>query len=254
VILKHKEFTMKYKLLVLWLLVFIAGNAMAQEFKIPLREDFLKHTEMREEGYYHRTFPRIRIWGWSRTGKVAYSSETVGEYTGTTTVRFNIFDFINDKELLTIEVDALDVASETGSDIAPNITAEYMFSYAKDKIANALKTHAIVEQYAEFLPFPIKRNDTEYRVAISALSSGEDMWGKIPITKYSATVTANGKRKTILTSGSTRAAKVLICGYFISPFENRALIILAPVSPPAFEGDIGLHFVFSGCHLETGFR
>jgi len=245
---------MKYRLLVLWLLFLIAGNVTAQDFKIPPREDFLKHTEMREEGYYHRTFPKIRIWGWSRTGKVAYSSETVGEYTGTTTVWFTIFDFVNDKELLTITVDELDDELPFASDESNDTMAELMLNRIKDKIANAIKAHAIVEQYAEFLPFPIKRNDTEYRVAISVLSSGEDMWGEIPITKYSATVTANGKRKTILTSGSTRTAKVLICGYFISPFENRALIILAPVSPPAFEGDIGLHFVFSGCHLETGFR
>ncbi|GBU27672.1 hypothetical protein R84B8_01209 [Treponema sp. R8-4-B8] len=238
---------MKYRLLVLWMLFLIAGNINAQELKIPPIVDLLKVTV---GGWGYR--PDIRIWGWSKTGKVAYSREAVGGYTGYMAIKFIVFDFVNDKVLINIEADADEVVGDNGG--WESITSEYLFNYIKDKITNAMKAHSIVEQYAEFMPFPIKRNGMEYSVAISDIVSGEDMWGKIPIKKYTVSITANGKKKTIFTGENTRVSKVHVCGYFLSPFENRALIVLAEQTPPGFEGDVDIYYVFSGCHLETGFK
>ncbi|WP_461257422.1 hypothetical protein [Treponema sp. R80B11-R83G3] len=236
---------MKYRLLVLGLLFLIGININAQEFRIPPKVDLLK---VAVGGWGYR--PDIRIWGWSKTGKVAYSSEAVGGYSGFITVYFIIFDFVNDKMLINIKADAYEI----DSDEPENIIAEYLFNHIKDKITNAMKAHSIEEQYTEFLPFPITRNGIEYRVTISDIVSGEDMWGEIPIEKYAVSITANGKKKTIFTKENTRASKVHFCGYFLSPFENRALIILAEQTPPGFEGDVDIYYVLSGCHLETGFK
>jgi len=243
---------MKYRLFVLGLLFLVVGNINAQELKIPPVIDLFKYSAnvYTNEGIGSLIWSKIRIWGWSKTGKVAFSGESVGEYSGWTTVRFIVFDFVNDKILINIKADA----DEIDNDEPESIASEYLFNHIKDKITNAIKAYGIVEQYAEFLPFPIKRNGMEYRIAISDIVTGEDMWGEIPIKRYTASVVANGKRKTILTSSDTRASKIHICGYFLSPFENRALIILAERSPPGFEGDIALNYVFSGCHLETGFK
>jgi hypothetical protein len=48
------------------------------------------------------------------------------------------------------------------------------------------------------------------------------------VLKYSVLFTANDKRKTIGTFTPFRwLGDVYICGYFLSPFENRALEIIA---------------------------
>jgi len=227
----------------------VADVPATQGINIPREVDLLQYTTIIRDDPGLGSFVGpgiVRIWGWSRTGKVAYSVEGVGEYTGFMAIRFVIFDFVNDKVLIYINTDADDIDNyDAGS--------EDLFVYSKDAIANAIKTHNIVEQNAGFLPFPINWNNKAYRVSVSNTVSGEDMWGRIPIKKYTVSVAVNGKSKVVMSAKDTRASRVYICGYFLSPFENRALIILAEQTPPGFEGDVNVNYVFIGCHLEQGF-
>jgi len=233
---------------VIVLVFFIAGagqGLFGQDIRLPAEVDLCKYIDVDRNGSF--IGPGIlRIWGWSKTGKIAYSIEDVGAYSGFTEVSFIIFDFVNDKTLVNISINAGDIDNDEAA-------FQELFNHIKNKISDAIKTHNITEQYAEFSPLPIKRNNKTYNLSISNTSSGEDMWGFIPITKYTVSVTANGKTKVIMVNNSTRASKVYACGYFISPFENRALIVLAQQSPPEFEGDIHFNFVFSGCNLDQGF-
>jgi hypothetical protein len=73
------------------------------------------------------------------------------------------------------------------------------------------------------------------------------------ISKYTVLVTANGERKTISTiEGQFGTVGIFICGYILTPFENRVLIILAE-ERFAIEGT-DLFYIFLGCDLETGFN
>jgi len=245
-------FRIKGSWLVICILLFAgAGQSLsAQNIKLPPEVDLLKYIDVDKNNSWVGSFIGpgiIRIWGWSKTGKIAYSIEDVGAYSGFMEVIFIIFDYVNDNTLLKIDVNALDIDNDEA-------VAQDLFNHIKNKISDALKTHNITEQYAEFLPFPIKKNNTAYNINISGFTSGEDMWGAIPITGYTVSVTAKGKTKIIMVNDYTRASKVYVCGYFISPFENRALIVLAEQTPPEFEGDVYLYLVFSGCHLDQGFN
>jgi hypothetical protein len=64
----------------------------------------------------------------------------------------------------------------------------------------------------------------------------------------------HGRRKTICEKNFTTiyADDVFLCGYFLSPFENRALIVTG-VFAHSFEGS-DVTYSFAGCHLSVGFR
>ena len=94
----------------------------------------------------------------------------------------------------------------------------------------------------------------EYNCSITNITYSSDAYGFFNdnITRYTVVVTANGRSKNINTFDSdAMTRKIYICGYSLSPFEDRALIILAEENF-VFEGT-ELFYVFSGCHLGTGF-
>jgi hypothetical protein len=45
---------------------------------------------------------------------------------------------------------------------------------------------------------------------------------------------------------------IFSCGYFISPYENGALIVIGK-TVEVFEG-YDIEFIFTGCHLHYGFK
>jgi len=223
---------MKVKVLFFGLVFLGVGFLNAQDFKIPNPTNLFQHSESSGATY---EFPTVRIWGWSATGKIAYSVEREMAGIGGKIIEFNVFDTVTDEVVSNFAID----------------------SYTEDRVSitNALRANDIVEGEISFQPFPIRKNNMEYTCSLTNISYSADNYGFFNdnVSKYSVVVTTNGKSKTVNTfSGGALTRKVYICGYILSPFENRALVVLAE-ERFVFEGT-ELFYVFAGCHLGTGFN
>jgi hypothetical protein len=130
------------------------------------------------------------------------------------------------------------------------ITIEDIYSVKKEMILNSLKTYEIEAYQTDFLPFPIQRNGYEYTCSVKLEILTEYRFGD-PFLNCDIIVNRNEKSKIIKTLFEIRANAIDICGYFMSPFENRALIVTAR-EQWVWEGT-ALFYTFSGCHLGVGF-
>ena len=223
---------MRVKALFFGLIFLGSGLLHAQVFRIPEPVNLFQYSVSSGTIY---EFPTVRIWGWSATGKIAYSVEREAAGIGGQIIEFNVFDAVSDEVVSNFAID----------------------SYEQDRISitNAIRANNIVEGETVFQPFPIRKNNMEYVCSITSLAYSADAYGFFGdnISKYTVVVTANGKNKIVNTFGNDLLTrKVYICGYILSPFENRALIVLAE-ERFVFEGT-ELFYVFCGCHLGTGFN
>ena len=222
-----------------------AGFLNAQEFTIPKPVDLFQHSVSSGAIY---EFPIARIWGWSAAGKVAYSIEREVEGRGGKIINFTVFDTVSDDVVVSFGIDTFDIGDD-------NLTSEYLYSLLRDRITNAIRANSIVGGGTDFRPFPIRRNNMEYSCSITNIVHSADNYGFFNdnVSKYTVVVTANGKSKVVNTFESDALTrKIYICGYILSPFENRALIVLAEENF-VFEGT-ELFYIFGGCHLGTGFN
>jgi hypothetical protein len=196
-------------------------------------------------------FPNARIWGWSNNGKVAYSigQETGGR--GGKIVDFVVFDLVSDKAVFELKMDSFN-----HDDVDDYVEDEALHNLYEVRILNALKTHNIIVQTTEFSQLPIRKNNMVYNSQIINAVHKEDEYGFFEnlVTKYTVEVTADDKKKIIGNFeplvGMT--GNVYVCGYILSPFENRALIVLAEEAR-GYEGN-ELRYRLSGCHLGVGFN
>ena len=233
------------------LLVFclFSVNALwAQNIALPSKVDLFQYSAS-SSGYDLTGKPDARIWGWSRDGKIAYSLESINSFSGMLAGSFIIFDAISDEIVVELVKSADDFHS--GEDLYNN---EYMAS-----ISNAIRTHNIVTgQRHDFLPFPIRKNNMAYDCQISNLVYGNHEYGFFDnrfISNYDVVIMANGKRKVIgnYASMDVGPGALYICGYLLSPYEERALVVVAEESY-SFEGESGLRYRLNGCHLGVGFN
>ena len=230
---------LKPKLLIFALGIFISIQLNAQNLSIPPYIDLFQYLKNDVKfGITNPTsFPDIRIWGWSTDGKVAYSQELYSEGSGMVHITFRVFDFISDKVLYKLDVPPDDVS-----------IAEYYNRSAKE-IKAALSQNKIVERQVDYLPFPIRKGNFVYNGnVIKTFDDNKNL------KNYRVVIDRNtGKQKTIIAEDAFPGFEydAAIAGYFLSPFGNRALIVIAK-EVYVFEGT-GITYVFSGCHLETGF-
>ena len=245
---------MKVRFLIFVLLFFIIFSIHlgAQNLNLPPPVDLLQYVNDRVFGFVgeNSLLVRARIWGWSRDGKVAYSIERESDQIY---ISFYVFDFINDNILFEMDIVSNNIL---------NFTTAY--NTRKDEITGAVLQYNIIEQQTDFLPFPIKNNNVSY--------DGEIVWGKgyrppeffneeagewggmefDDIYDVSIIIKRNGQvKKTIKTYNGILPGGfgylIELCGYFLSPFENRALIVIALAQ-------YDVHYDFSGCHLDIGFH
>ena len=214
------------------LLILAGGFLNAQGFNIPAPTNLFQYSVSSGAIY---EFPTIRIWGWSASGKIAFSTERELAGIGGQIIEFIVFDAVSDEVVSNFALD----------------------SYEQDRISitNALRANNIVEGEISFEPFPIRRNNLEYVCSLTNITHSADDYGFFAdnVSRYSVVVTANGRNKVVNTfSSHALTRKVYICGYILSPFENRALVVLAE-ERFVYEGT-ELFYVFAGCHLGTGFN
>jgi len=239
---------MKFKVLSFIFYFFLVNVLWAQNLVLPTKVDLFQYSASISE-YDLTEKPVVRIWGWSRDGKIAYSLESVGSFTGILTGSFIIFDTITDMIVVELEQIAEDYISS--EDLYNN-------AYLTD-ISNEMKKNNIVTgQKYDFLRFPISKNNLVYDCQITDIAFGDHEYGFFNnkfVSNYNVLVTANGKRKVIgnYVSSGPGPGTVYICGYFLSPFEERALVIVAEESY-TFEGESSLKYRLNGCHLGVGFN
>ncbi|MDR0321665.1 MAG: hypothetical protein LBI28_09195 [Treponema sp.] len=212
--------------------------------------DFFKYSEFNLPTYSH-----IKIWGWSKDGKVAYSDylSFEGEF-----LSVYILDFINDKILWK---NTLDLYRDPRLDEASydrfngDYYLDFINNYRKVCVQNGIE---FVQ--TELKKLPIRENNQTVNIILqknesplTALERDDLMiYGKYD--SYTVIAENQGNRKTIQEKNFTAVYPdiLFLCGYFMSPFENRALIVTG-VFAHRWEGS-DVTYTFAGCHLSNGFK
>ncbi|MCL1813874.1 MAG: hypothetical protein FWG29_10205 [Treponema sp.] len=238
---------MKIKLFILCFSFFTIYFSPAQELAFPPKINLFQYSASISQRPLYG-FPNARIWGWSNNGKVAYSIETEVDGRGGQKIDFVVFDLISDETIFELKMDSFN---------HNDVEDEILYNLFSSDIANALRINGIISQRIEFLPFPIRINNTVYNSQIINVEHKKgDEYGFFDslVSKYMVKVIANEKSKIIANFNPvhTLTGYAYVCGYFLSPFENRALVVVAE-EHWGFEGT-ELTYRFSGCHLGVGFN
>jgi uncharacterized protein (TIGR02145 family) len=221
--------------------------AVAEAAVYPYSVDLLQYTGYNPAGgfvqgnYGANGATGIDVFGWSSTGNVAYMIDGGCEgFRGGFCYNIIVSSMVSDRVLFTLRIDSEDYDDEK--------TFEQIYALKKKEIAAALEKHEIVERKADFLKFPIKTSDAEYKCHLNQIKKDGDK-----ITDYNVVIVKNGKEaKKISSVSKSYADTVLVLGYFLSPFEpTRMLVVTATNSQ--FEGN-NFGISFNGCDLTKGFN
>ncbi|HOA07959.1 MAG TPA: hypothetical protein PLE16_11180 [Spirochaetota bacterium] len=240
---------MKSVKLIIMLLTFTI-SANSQDFSIPEPMDLFKYSvpEGTEYGYskpynYIYGFPTVRIWGWSKKGKLAYSIERSIEGKGGYLIEYAIFDLSKKKIVWKIEDD-----SNNFDDYAEDDKfSEFSYKIRKQKLLNAFKKNGIVMNKNTFLKLPIQHNNKTYDFNLNIKNEKKPEFHD-SISEYSVVVKNGNKTKIIKKETKVKALSVFLCGYFKSPYENKAVIVTAE-EQFVFEGT-ELFYSFTGFDLK----
>jgi len=241
------EIKMKQFCIVFFMFICGSGILTAQAYKLPPVIDPVNNVIIRYSSpdvYHSGTY--IRIWGWSNTGKVAYSTERfVTDGRGGINVHFIIMSLITDEILFSVEIDSFDFEDPYG--VSPDV----LYNNRINAIIESMRTNGIIEQDNAFLRFPIRIDNFEYTsfAEVEILRKAEYY---DPMIRYNIIVSRSGRRKIIKSVSSTLASSVQVYGYFKSPYENRILVITGETKY-VFEGS-EVFYNFIGCHLGVGFN
>jgi hypothetical protein len=187
----------------------------------------------------------MNVWGWSRDGKVAYTEKRKNEYRGETIKTVYIFDSVKDSVLWTKEITDYDYKEKTEKEYN---TAYSLFFNDFRAICDRYK---IVLKQPEFEPMPIEYNGKTINIWVDY--SPKELIFSNTIESYTIFAETGGKIKILKANTKALAYEVYPCGYFMSPYEKRALIVLVEFGH-GWEGDTDIRFTLAGCHLETGFK
>lgn len=210
-------------------------------------------TDLPEIGFY----PEIKILGWSKFGKVAWfqSEDTGGK--GGVSVTFFISNLVNDTIVYkkTFDGDNYKEYSVENQESTINTTEpfiNYIFKNEYNEIAEILFKNEIRQIYTPYNKLPIIYNNEFYKcnIIIKEKNQKNEFWDKI--ASYKIIIMNKNHKKIITYSDNVSALNIYICGYFLSPFESRVLIVYA-IQEQGFEESV-LEYKFSGCSLDKGFK
>jgi hypothetical protein len=239
---------MKYSFF-LFLFIFSGLNLFAQQaVSEPPFIDFKQYSNITEYSNSHK-----RIWGWSRDSKVAYSDDKETEGRGGSIITVVIFDLVNDTILWE---NSLDTYSFWGEHLLEQYKIAYN-NFILDFI-NICGLNGIEFIQTEYFDLPIRHNAQTVNITVEKTNrQGMDKDDLIyfgRIGSYKILAENRRKQKTIYEKTFCMAAvDIFVCGYFVSPFENRALVVVGELKR-VFEGYAIDEYIFIGCHLSDGFR
>jgi hypothetical protein len=181
------------------------------------------------------------MWGWSKNGKAAYTVEKEQEGRGGYITEAIIFDSVDNVVLWEREIDSIDITGDKETEAADY--DRFYQDFKKICVENGIKFVQV-----EFKELPIRHNNRTFNAAIEIIEEEENELRLLDkIDRYTVSIETQGKWKTLKEKNDVWAFHVLLCGYFISPYEDRALIVTGE-RVPAFE-DVDIDFYFIGCDL-----
>lgn len=229
------------------LCIFVLHSVIAEDFEKPQGIDLFQYPESGR--HEHSNLIDARIWGWSRDGKVAYSVAHSIDGRGGEIIQYCIMDMITDEILFRLSIDSVEYDLYGSSE---NYTMETMYDLKKEAILQSMNDYGIEALQTDFLPFPIRNGNVEYNCFADAEYRQREGFDYNSVIKYDIVVNKNGKNKIIRHNSDLYPYffAVEVCGYFMSPFENRVLI----VTYDHYLTHGYAAYIFSGCHLGVGFK
>jgi hypothetical protein len=196
-----------------------------------------------------KTYSDIRIWGWSTDGKIAYSNQR--EHEGSVITVF-IFDIINDKIVWQNSLYLSDIYFSNDYFV---IYTNFIINYK-----NICDQYGIIFIQTEFKGLPIKHNNQIINIIVGKKETSLSLVELEDLLQYGGRIESyrviaenQGKQKFIHERVfDIYANDVFVCGYFISPFEDRALIVIGEYAHVWEESAVVFSLI--GCHLKVGFR
>jgi len=240
-------------------------NYGAENVSLPPMIDLFKYDEELEHyisfNYWFSSRNNFRLWGWSRDGKVAYSFADNWDGPGWISTEVYILNINDNKVLWKNSVvdngEGREMIHSEGKgydEEGPIIDYEAFFSEFRNICAN----NRIEFVQTEYKKLPIIHNNRTFNIIKEINKRKNPEYDYETIENYKIIIEAQGRRKVINEdsfsgSGSNRNIifNIFSLGYFISPFENRALIIIGR-HIYHYEGTNN-DFILIGFHLETGF-
>jgi hypothetical protein len=221
-------------------------NEFAQAITDPPFINFDKYLNLR-----YTTYSDVRIWGWSKDGKVAYSDYRRHE--GELLAVF-IIDIINDTTVWGKTLDIDSIAYNERLDVWNGKTYKEFIS----NFRTVCGQNRIEFVQAQFIQAPVRHNNQTVNIVLEKNTTPPDLsvireFGGGSIANYRIIAESQGKRKIIHEKSFTMYADdVNVYGYFIDPFDNRALIVIGEYAHGWEESEVTFSFV--GCHLAAGFN
>ena len=184
----------------------------------------------------------IWIWGWSRDGKIGISELCDSGGRGGIIIKTFILNAVNDAVLWERSIDSFDFGDGYSGIPENEITA--FFNNFRTVCRQRFRIEINEGRSSAPSGTVISHNRRSYDVTVNSVREEDGM-----IRRYSVAVETGGRSKTILSKDAFLPALPKFFLYSISPFEERALIILRW---SGFSESYG--FVYAGCHLTSGFR
>jgi hypothetical protein len=183
----------------------------------------------------------VTIWGWTRDGKVGISEIKDAGGRGGIIVTAFVFNTVSDTILWQQEIGFYhDEGYSSLPEIQTNAFLSNFQNVCRQQFGIEIKeTRPMVPSESA-----MRHNGKTCTIFINPIRVEDDM-----VRSYSVTAVTGGRRKTILKTEDIYVhALPMFSWYSISPFEERALIIIKWTSMSHSYG-----FVYAGCHLSIGF-
>jgi hypothetical protein len=217
-----------------------------------------------------RPVPNIQdlaVLGWSKDGKIAVLLGSPSPFRPDYRASFMVIDLVSDRRLALLGPQSMrDVVEDYGMMLEPlpgnpenPMSLEYFYELNQSRIYRLLLEHSILPQNGVFGQGPILQEERRIQFLLEVMSKTPrwDMGEPAVYEKYAYTVRA---------ADSLTGAKVLgqrtydtayllgaqILGYILSPFENRAAVIVAETSW-GIELEHSSSFDLFGAHLDSGY-
>lgn len=182
------------------------------------------------------TFPTMYVVGWSYDSHLAYFTEDFEEGRGTNMIRLYIQDMVEDKIVWS-------AFHEDWTDENVYVDTEFIEKLREYKIHT--------EKKIAFETLPVMWNGNQVDFALESTREGENEFG-MSVKSYKCTATRKGMKTKTVDSGKDMSAEdFYLCGYYMSPFEERVALVIGYTSY-TFEG-LGVFYKIVGCDLNKNF-
>ena len=218
----------------------------ASEISLPPIVNLFQYNENAD--YRFPSHEEYRIWGWSKDGKVAYSYiMNDGGLTMKHVIIFNLVDnsFIYNNQVsdwLTDEAYNHDNDGNAIDDDGQIID----FNAIYKEFHNICIENGIEFVQTEYKRLPVVHNNKTFNIIEDVLR--KDVDGLDVVDRYQIVVETEGEIKIIQTAQEGYTYNIFSLGYFISPFENRALLVMGSHIVGGY-----LYNFFVGFDLDSGF-